>query len=378
VRDAFISRQSFVEYRNEQRIVALPAPLPNMAVHPRGTPSLVPLTTQPPSCSAVRRGIERIASALKRAIVGALLTVAAVASQAQCSLRALELPVEMINQRAVVTVSIDGTPVRLLVDTGAFYSSLTPETARRLHLEVNDAPRELSVRGVTGRVDVRLAKVKHLRIQGGEIPAIDFLVGGHIAPGTMGILGRNILSFEDTEFDLAHQVIRLVGHTGDCTHTNLAYWANGAAVSEVRLSRADADFAPAILAPARVNGQQIQVQLDSGATSLISLDTARRLGLRWDADHAEGELQGLGEKTVPYWSTPVDAFELAGEEIRNTSVHVAWIDPDGIDMLLGIEFFLSHRIIVSPTSRRMFFTYNGGKVFGLEPDRVPPHASSAP
>jgi len=36
-------------------------------------------------------------------------------------------------------------------------------------------------------------------------------------------------------------------------------------------------------------------------------------------------------------------------------------------MLIGDDFFLSHRVMVSRAQRRLFFTYNGGPVFRLEP-----------
>jgi len=32
-------------------------------------------------------------------------------------------------------------------------------------------------------------------------------------------------------------------------------------------------------------------------------------------------------------------------------------------MLLGMDFFMAHRILVMPSKRKMVFTYNGGTVF---------------
>src|SRR5262249_26060507 len=36
-----------------------------------------------------------------------------------------------------------------------------------------------------------------------------------------------------------------------------------------------------------------------------------------------------------------------------------------LDMLLGADFFLSHRIYVANSQNRVYFTYNGGPVFNL-------------
>ena len=35
-------------------------------------------------------------------------------------------------------------------------------------------------------------------------------------------------------------------------------------------------------------------------------------------------------------------------------------------MLIGADFFLSHRIYVASSQRKLYFTYNGGPVFNLD------------
>ena len=55
-------------------------------------------------------------------------------------------------------------------------------------------------------------------------------------------------------------------------------------------------------------------------------------------------------------------------------------------MLLGIDFFLSHRIYISKAQSKMFVTYNGGTVFALNrvedegrrPTEAEPARGSAP
>jgi predicted aspartyl protease len=296
-------------------------------------------------------------------VVGWLLPKLAVAG---CALRTMELPVQVVDQRGIATVAIDGVEVPLMVNTGAFYSSLSPDAAERLQLHVTDAPTTLNVHGLTGRVDDRIARVDKLKILQGEISGIDFLVGGHAHRGAMGVMGRNILSFSDTEYDLAHGVIRFVRHDGECSNTNMAYWAHGSPVTELRLQRSNAHFSPAIEAVASINGQKLRVEFDTGAMSLISKDAAKRLGLAWDESEPAGQLRGADDGQTPYWIAAIDRFELGDEEIRNSQIRVANFDMrNGVDMLLGVDFFLSHHIYVSSVSRRLFFSYNGGKVFGL-------------
>jgi tetratricopeptide (TPR) repeat protein len=46
-------------------------------------------------------------------------------------------------------------------------------------------------------------------------------------------------------------------------------------------------------------------------------------------------------------------------------------------MLVGVDFFLSHRIYVSRSQDKMFFTYNGGRVFALNAAAAEPIAPGA-
>jgi tetratricopeptide (TPR) repeat protein len=68
---------------------------------------------------------------------------------------------------------------------------------------------------------------------------------------------------------------------------------------------------------------------------------------------------------------------LGDEEIRNTRLRIG--DP-GIDtdMLIGADFFLSHRIYVASKQHKLFFTYNGGAVFNLKASPAPDPAQVPP
>src|ERR1017187_5045968 len=86
---------------------------------------------------------------------GALATLGLalpILAHAGCQIRTLELPVKMVGSRAVATVGINGTPVPLTVDSGAFFSFLTDAAAAQLKLRLRRNP-DLRVEGVTGRMD---------------------------------------------------------------------------------------------------------------------------------------------------------------------------------------------------------------------------------
>jgi hypothetical protein len=56
------------------------------------------------------------------------------------------------------------------------------------------------------------------------------------------------------------------------------------------------------------------------------------------------------------------SFKVGDEEIHNAHLRVG-DTREGTDMLLGADFFLSHRIYMSNTQHKLYFTYNGGRVF---------------
>jgi tetratricopeptide (TPR) repeat protein len=62
-----------------------------------------------------------------------------------------------------------------------------------------------------------------------------------------------------------------------------------------------------------------------------------------------------------------DSFKIAdSEEIQNARLRIADTVIPNVDMLIGFDFFLSHRIFVANSQRKMYITYNGGPVFNLD------------
>jgi tetratricopeptide (TPR) repeat protein len=71
-------------------------------------------------------------------------------------------------------------------------------------------------------------------------------------------------------------------------------------------------------------------------------------------------------KGIEAFLAPFASFAIGDEEIKNTRLRVADLDLPQSDMILGADFFLSHRILISNSQKRVYFTYNGGPVFRLD------------
>lgn len=306
-----------------------------------------------------------------RGAVGALLFVLAVTAQAACRIQVMEIPVRMDGSRAIATLGINGTRIPMVVDSGAFFSSLTRATAQELGLRLEHLPDGFAVEGLAGNmVQPRKTTVRKVQLQDSEISGIEFLVGGNDSGlGGMGLLGRNILGVLDTEYDLAHGVIRLVKPEGDCDRADMAYWAGDTPVSMVDLLPTHSENFPPIRARLKLNGHEIDALFDTGASTIVSLAAAHKAGIK-DADLADGSVTyGVGQGKVNFWTAAFESVALGGETVRHNRLGVSDFDARSFDMLVGIDFFLSHRIYVSSESGRMFFTYNGGPVFARNVER---------
>jgi tetratricopeptide (TPR) repeat protein/predicted aspartyl protease len=301
-------------------------------------------------------------------VVLLLLSLRAGEAFAGCKLgKVAELAVTMTGLRPLVHASINGSDALFLADSGAFYSTLTPAAAKQFKLRLSPAPYWFGVSGVGGEAQAWITTVRTFTIFGLPVPDVEFLVAGNeVGGGAAGILGQNVFrGFGDIEYDLADGVIRLF-RARDCGSTPLAYWSPQA-YSVIDIERASTT-SPHTVGAAFVNGARIRVLFDTGAsTSLLSLEAAKRAGVTPDSPGvvAAGEGAGIGPRPVKNWIAPIASFRIGDEEVHNTRLRMGETVMHDVDMLLGADFFLSHRIFVANSQQKLYFTYNGGPVFNL-------------
>jgi len=131
--------------------------------------------------------------------------------------------------------------------------------------------------------------------------------------------------------------------------------------------------------------------LDSGAaTTIMTKVDAARLGVTPETPGVVevGVGGGLGPRHMPFWNGPFASFSIGDETIRDTTIRFADLwkgmphDSTGSripqtaaampGMLLGADFLRSHRVLISNSQHRMYFTYAGGPVFStMSPPREP-------
>ncbi len=312
---------------------------------------------------------------------------------ANCQLQQIgALPVDMQGLRPLVSTRINGVKARFMIDTGAFYSTIWRDTAAQYQLPITSLPGgpTFYIIGAGGNERAWVGTVKSFQFLEAPIPKVQFIVIDQtLANDYVGILGENLLEASDTEYDLANGAMRFFKPVG-CDRQPLAYWATSTPYSSVDLeSIYDARFH--LRATATINGRRVSVWFDTGASnSIVSLEAAERAGIRPNSPGVTFlgvSGGGIGPSSAKVWSAPVDTFQLGGEKVQHTHLLIGNFEPERRagevgdampDMLLGDDFFLSHRVYVAYSQKKLYFTYNGGPLFNLNLPQVANGAAKPP
>jgi tetratricopeptide (TPR) repeat protein len=314
-------------------------------------------------------------------VLAAAFSLSTGIAAANCQLAQLGLmPIEMQGLRPTVWTKINGVKARFMVDSGAFYSTISRDAATQYKLPVTPTPRgAFYVTGIGGSEKAEIATADSFEFLGAPLTNIRFLTVEQSFGDMVGVIGQNLLRISDVEFDLANGIVRFIKPVG-CGDQPLAYWAVSTPYSSVDLKYMDLPRSQ-LRSTAMVNGKRITVLFDTGAFhSLLSLEAAQRLGITPDSPGVTflGIVSGIGPAADKVWIAPAESFQIGGEKVEHTHLPIGKLGPDrqigqvgdaGPDMLLGADFFLSHRIFVAYSQKKLYFTYNGGPLFDLDVPR---------
>jgi predicted aspartyl protease len=300
------------------------------------------------------------------AVLLACLGGGARAEDACRMLQLAELPVRVIGAKATIPVKVNGHEALFFIDSGASTSVINSAWADRLGIKKR-IHFGYETRGIAGQQALRDADADTFTVGEMAFHHANFLVEEGLPPVVGGVLGRNLLGGVDVEYDLGGKVVRLF-RLEHCQTMIPTYWARPEQINTVDLLGSD-ERNNAVVTDVFVNGHRLRALWDTGAAaSLLSRSGAARAGLSPKSDGAvpAGKVNGFGFDPPDSWIAPVDSFALGREQISH--LHLRFIDKDSPseDMLLGFDFFLSHRVFVAYSQHKVYFTYNGGPVFQLD------------
>jgi predicted aspartyl protease len=314
------------------------------------------------------------------------LAGSAAAEEKRCQLQTVgEMDVGVEGGAITTQAQIDGKPVRMIVDTGAFGTLLFENEARKLGLVLRRTG--AIAYGVGGGSDVYSVRVKEFRLGSLSERDADLVVTGQTLGGVQGVVGAKFLLQADVEFDLPHGKIRFFRPHG-CVGDQVVYWGEAYAAAPMIPTPDDR-----IVIQVRVNGAPIVAQMDTGASSsLLTTGAAAKIGVRPGSPGfvSGGPAHGLGRALTPVSLGRFASFSFGEETIKNAELGVSDLFAadkttqlgtrvpapvsDQPQMLLGADFFRSHRVFIAREQHRVYATYEGGPVFRAGP----PPKSDAP
>ena len=286
--------------------------------------------------------------------------------------RITELPVWIEDGRPVTVGSLNGRKVGILLDTGSGPSVLHRSAIEMLGLAGFG---QVSLRpfGGGGEIAANTVQIDEFRLGRTVRKGWRVLVSGD-SPFGRDIaltLGYEFFRNVDVEFDFPGAAMRLY-QAEHCDQARLSYWTSEPA-NELPLERGSQ-----LRLALQINGHPVRAQLDSGAShSVIESDLASRLGMtpRSPGVAAGGCSAGLGANPVDTWIGQFETLSIGEERIRNPKIRIGELWKDVVDpatprelqrlpeMLLGVDFLRSHRVLVAHSQRKIYFTYSGGTVF---------------
>ena len=287
------------------------------------------------------------------------------------------LPVQHESDGQVVTVDINGHPANLVLDTGAFATTLKRVSAERLGVRMSQLDQDTY--GIGGTRHTYRGTAKHMRIgnvsaDGMVLAGLDFL-DRPSDTGIDGLFGMNMMAAYDIDLDLPGDHVVLYEADGSCRKPHVAL---AAPLYTVPLQFIEHDRQADI--ELSINGHPIRAVIDSGAArTILFRSAASRLGVDISALHAAGHAlgYGIGPRAAPMLQHVFETVQIGDLRINNmriavidqanaspARVHVGSLLSDsslgetgGEEMLLGADFMRKVHLWISHSSHTLIMQY---------------------
>jgi predicted aspartyl protease len=202
--------------------------------------------------------------------------------------------VDVVNDthgRPLVSVTIDGHAMSMILDTATALSWISPEAVRHLGLKTLPWPDRAARMSLAGLEIQRFMEVRGFRLGSTSLKEVDVVVspkfGGWNSTEPAGVLGMDTLSGFDIELDLAHNTLNLFSQ--DHCAGKVVYWADAYQSLPMKLSPLGIYYFPMEL-----NGRKLETLLATGeTTTYLPTDVTRQL-YHFDKSSPEVEVESNG------------------------------------------------------------------------------------
>jgi len=269
------------------------------------------------------------------------------------------LPLDTTDDGLVTTVRLNGTDIKMLVDTGAELTVVRQAAADRLKLSATRLPDRLY--GIGGAryaavFEAKTFEIGKLHGQNLDMVVSDFAV--RPSSGIDGLLGMDFLSQYDIDLDLPDNKIRLFKAVRGCHSVSAAleeplypqpmYFQNNGA-------------GPSATIQVAIGGRHVLARIDSGATTTaLYRDAKSRAGVTTAnlANNQHSYMVGTGPRKVESIEHTVEAITIGDITLNNLPVAIMDTrSDDDTDMLLGLDFLSRVHVWLSFSSHTVVMQY---------------------
>jgi len=258
----------------------------------------------------------------------------------------------MPDGRVTIPVQVDGHDYRLMVDTGGYINTLSPQLVKEQGYESQRSPGELRGMG-TMRLD-HYVTVKDFAIGRSHGKNFKFYVDDFNDAFEDGTLAPQVLGAYDVDLDFAHGKLNLI--SPDHCPGQVTYWTKfSATVIPIQIQGLTH-----IRIPVTIDGKEIMAVVDTGAsTSYITMRAAKRY-LKIDEKDPALKLRGnipVNGMVGPVYNYPFESLNFGDIKVSHPRIQIVedkvW---DQTDLLLGIGILRQLHIYIAYKEKKMYIT----------------------
>ena len=266
-----------------------------------------------------------------------------------------ETTVATLHNAPIVTLSANGVPVTLVLDTGAEGTILTPAVAQRIGAQRPQIEFQRQLRGIAGTLQTTEAELRSFTIGGLAIPwrrvrVAPVNVARAFSGPLDGVLGADSLSSFDVDLDLPGHRMVLYGKQ-TCPGAAPAWAEPYATISAGR------SFGDHLFFPVQLDGRRTDAFVDTGSQfTVLSTRAAIAMGVTAAimARDRAAAVRGAAAEQLAARVHRFSRLEIGAEVLRNPEIIVTDVRLSDADLVLGIDFLRARRIWFSYGSRQIF------------------------
>jgi clan AA aspartic protease (TIGR02281 family) len=269
------------------------------------------------------------------------------------------------NGHIYVPATVAGVTTRLLLDTGAYWSSVSSALVKAKGLLVKKS-HFLELVDLAGKKQDQLAVVPSVQIGNSRFGETEMFVDTSQPDVSIeeegGVIGQNLLNQIDLEIDNAGKKISFFSQD-HCPGVGV-YWADEAVTLKVKKAPIEKQLgsrlkpkvdARNVIDPpaveAEVNGETVQLLFDTGAThTVIDFGLAqRRFGItkKTPGILPAGKIYTAGGVALDAYRATLKTLTVSGISFENVPVYLAEFEGDGPHVLLGMSQLKHLRLYIA-------------------------------